>query len=131
MIPVSLQDALNTLFSQYSEVDGFPRHWCDTVTDHIKRFGLTRREGYFLVDRVMPDSAERKLNYLVEYHSWCVFQRRSIFEKGEIIDFTAHQFNPALDDPIPAGVLVIGPDHPLFKRYLPPNIDAEHYVVQD
>ena len=128
MVSDKLKKDLERIYKKYSKRNGFPRGLCVDASFEVerkmKKSGVIKRNGYFLVDRVMPDSAKNNWHYLVEWHSWCEYNGR------EIVDLTAHQFNNGLNEPIPTGLLIIKPDNPLFSRYLPGTNNFREYKRQ-
>lgn len=113
---------LKLVYDRYSKKEGFPKGYCAEVSIVLERFGLHRRGGWFLLDRPMPN--KKDLGYLIEDHQW------NMDHTGKIVDLTLVQFQDALDEVVDPGILVIGPDHPFFERYLPKEINMSDYKVK-
>ncbi len=98
---------LNLYLSVAKNMPGFPNSSCFKVSNRIKELGLTPEWGWFQVD--IPLYIERSYN---QGHNW------NKDNKARIVDFTAEQFTTELCEPIPSGIIIIDPEHPLYHRYI-------------
>jgi hypothetical protein len=103
----NLLQELEVMFLEYSERRGFPDGACTMVSKDIaESLRFRYREGYFKLDS--PNGK----GILSPTHAWCEDAERTI------IDLTAHQFNPYLQDKLPWGAQIIRPENPLYRRYI-------------
>lgn len=96
-----LRKKIEKVYQEFSQKKGFP-YDCGIASPLLSvRLGLQMVKGYFRVDG--------PLNELP--HVW------TKDAGGQIVDFTAAQFNPYLEKHVPNGILIVQPGEPLYERY--------------
>lgn len=96
-------------FVEFSDAEFKNR--CDDTTDAVHATtGFPTIYGFFTLDR---RTVKEEGNVLAPPHAW------SEDPEGRILDLSAQQFNPYLDEPITDPVLVVDQNHPLRSRYRP------------
>lgn len=96
------------IYQKFSSEKNFPYEFCADASQEVRRQSdLKTEQGFFLLD--MPI---RERRYLVS-HNW------NIDRENNIVDLTAAQFNRGLQEPFPAGVVIISPEASDYWRYLP------------
>ncbi len=110
-------DRLGEIYNVSKEVPDFPIT-CKITSIYVYAvLGLPIVKGIFLVDKQNGPSDQR-----LRVHHWNL-------DGEKIIDLTVQQFDPQLYDIKPKkGVNIIGPNHPLWPKYLigsPLNVTQE------
>lgn len=101
---------LEKIYREYSSMKGFPSQWCYDIMQRLETEGFRGRNGVFRVD-VPQKTVSGEMIDVIQHH-W------NIDDHGNIIDFTASQFNRWLHEPFPSGVLIIRPDDPRYVKYV-------------
>lgn len=117
---------LRKIYEEFSSRDNnFPWNCCKSSSIRIhEELGYDLIIGAFALDKAGYNPWEGR-TYMATDHAFT--QNNS----GYVIDMTASQFNPWMNQEIPQGILVITPDDELYQRYVhvpgnPPHLHFSH-----